>query len=99
MLIYLQNSEHWNVASNHGRSVASSIMGKKEPYSKTAIFWSAQGAQLRYVGNSHSSQFETVYIDGNADEKKVGSTSFKIARMLYADLSFFDVRSVCGILW
>jgi len=62
--------EHWNVAGNHGRSVASSIAGKSEPYNKTAIFWSAQGAQLRYVGSSRSSQYETVHIDGNPDEKK-----------------------------
>lgn len=37
------------VAGNHGRSVANTIAGKEEPYNKTAIFWSAQGAQLRYV--------------------------------------------------
>ncbi|KAK9895956.1 hypothetical protein P389DRAFT_196070 [Cystobasidium minutum MCA 4210] len=62
--------EHWNVAGNHGRSVASTICGKEEPYNKTAIFWSAQGAQLRYCGTSKSSKWEDVYVDGNPEELK-----------------------------
>lgn len=62
--------EHWNVAGNHGRSVASTITGKEEPYNKTAIFWSAQGAQLRYCGTSKSSKWDDIFIDGNPEELK-----------------------------
>jgi len=62
--------EHWNVAGNHGRSVAATIAGKGQPYNKTAIFWSAQGAQLRYVGSARSSQWEEIHLDGNPEELK-----------------------------
>ena len=79
--------EHWNVAGNHARCVATTITGGKEPYNKvssatprqlgrvdisaqTAIFWSAQGAQLRYVGSSKSSKWEDVHIDGTPEDLK-----------------------------
>ncbi|KDR78894.1 hypothetical protein GALMADRAFT_244538 [Galerina marginata CBS 339.88] len=42
--------EHWNVASNHGRAVGSTIAGKQQPFVKVPVFWSAQGQQLRYCG-------------------------------------------------
>jgi len=67
----LFNTGHWNVAGNHGRSVAATIAASDEtPFNKSAIFWSAQGAQLRYVGNSRSPQFKDVYIDGNPEDLK-----------------------------
>ncbi|KAL4762336.1 putative AIF-like mitochondrial oxidoreductase (Nfrl) [Aspergillus foveolatus] len=54
--------EHWNVAQNAGRSVASSIvhmlhntttsLQKAKPKVFIPIFWSALGAQLRYCGNT-----------------------------------------------
>ena len=34
--------EHWNVASNHGRAVGRTIMGKGEPFDKIPVFWSAR---------------------------------------------------------
>jgi len=37
-------------------------------FTKPAIFWSAQGEQLRYVGTGKSSQWQDVIIDGNVDE-------------------------------
>lgn len=43
--------EHWDVAQNSGRSVASTILGSKKP-GFIPIFWSALGAQLRYCGNT-----------------------------------------------
>ncbi|CED83795.1 flavo protein [Phaffia rhodozyma] len=61
--------EHWNVAANHGRAAAESIAGdpaNKKPFSKIPIFWSAQGAQLRYCGNSKG--FDDVYVNGDAAE-------------------------------
>ncbi|KAL4801931.1 hypothetical protein BDV18DRAFT_164442 [Aspergillus unguis] len=54
--------EHWNVAQNAGRSVASSILHtlnnktsslqSTKPKVFIPIFWSALGAQLRYCGNT-----------------------------------------------
>lgn len=45
-------------------------MGGKEPYNKTAIFWSAAGAQLRYCGSAKSKEWEDVIVQGNPDELK-----------------------------
>jgi NADPH-dependent 2,4-dienoyl-CoA reductase/sulfur reductase-like enzyme len=61
--------EHWNVASNQGRSVAKTIAGGDNVPDKIPIFWSALGAQLRYCG-SGGPQFNTVYVDGNPEELK-----------------------------
>ncbi|KAL4753399.1 hypothetical protein BDW72DRAFT_168947 [Aspergillus terricola var. indicus] len=53
--------EHWNVAQNAGRSVASSIvhmlhnntsLQTAKPKVFIPIFWSALGSQLRYCGNT-----------------------------------------------
>ncbi|KAL4930527.1 putative AIF-like mitochondrial oxidoreductase (Nfrl) [Aspergillus undulatus] len=54
--------EHWNVAQNAGRSVASTIVSSLsnnttsltniKPKVFIPIFWSALGAQLRYCGNT-----------------------------------------------
>jgi NADPH-dependent 2,4-dienoyl-CoA reductase/sulfur reductase-like enzyme len=49
----LTRIEHWNVAQNAGRSVATNIIN---PSAKAKafipIFWSALGSQLRYCGNT-----------------------------------------------
>jgi len=60
--------EHWNVASNHGRAVGRTIVGKGEPFGKIPIFWSAQGQQLRYAGNGQG--YEDVIINGSPEEMK-----------------------------
>ncbi|KIJ52598.1 hypothetical protein M422DRAFT_26172 [Sphaerobolus stellatus SS14] len=60
--------EHWNVASNHGRAVGRTIVGKGEPFGKVPIFWSAQGQQLRYAGNGVG--YEDVIIKGDPAELK-----------------------------
>jgi len=57
------------VAQNHGRAAASAIAGKPVPFDKTPIFWSSQGAQLRYVG--HGGGYDDIFIKGNPDEMKV----------------------------
>ncbi|GAA6014260.1 hypothetical protein JCM11491_005018 [Sporobolomyces phaffii] len=63
--------QHWNVASNHGRTIAHVVAtGDSQPYDKVAVFWSAQGQQLRYAGTSKASQWDDIYIDGNPDELK-----------------------------
>jgi len=64
--------EHWNVASNHGRSVGETI-GKRVDklavgFDKVPIFWSAQGQQLRYCGIDHG--FDDVILKGNPEELK-----------------------------
>lgn len=45
--------EHWNVAQNAGRSVGCHIASPKaKPKPFIPVFWSAQGQQLRYCGNT-----------------------------------------------
>lgn len=45
--------EHWNVAQNAGRTVASHIAGPTGGRHRfIPVFWSALGAQLRYCGNT-----------------------------------------------
>lgn len=64
--------EHWNVAGNHGRHVGQAIAtGKPVPYERVPIFWSSVGKGLRYVGSGAG--FDDSYLDGSADELKVGS--------------------------
>ncbi|GAA5904893.1 hypothetical protein JCM6882_003235 [Rhodosporidiobolus microsporus] len=63
--------QHWNVASNHGRAIAHHIAtGKREPFDKVAVFWSAQGQQLRYAGTSRASKWDDILIEGDAGELK-----------------------------
>ncbi|BGP42367.1 Apoptosis-inducing factor 1 [Rhodotorula kratochvilovae] len=63
--------QHWNVASNHGRAIAHYIATeKREPFDKVAIFWSAQGQQLRYAGTTKASDWDDLHIVGNPDELK-----------------------------
>ncbi|GAA5957243.1 hypothetical protein JCM21900_001204 [Sporobolomyces salmonicolor] len=63
--------QHWNVASNHGRCIAHLIAtGKEQPYDKIAVFWSAQGQQLRYAGTTQANTWDDVLVQGNADELK-----------------------------
>jgi len=60
--------EHWNVASNQGRSVGQTIAGKKKSFEKVPIFWSAQGGQLRYCG--YGAGYDDIIIFGNPAELK-----------------------------
>jgi NADH dehydrogenase FAD-containing subunit len=63
--------EHWNVAQNSGRSVASNIINpsaKAKPF--IPIFWSALGAQLRYCGNTMASGYDDLVIKGQPEEAK-----------------------------
>ncbi|GAA93726.1 uncharacterized protein L969DRAFT_43950 [Mixia osmundae IAM 14324] len=69
--------EHWNTAGNHGRAVAETLSGNKQAYSKQAIFWSAQGTQLRYVGTSEASQWQDVLVKGDPGELKFVAYYFK----------------------
>lgn len=62
--------EHWNVAQNAGRTVASHIVHPKaSPEFFTPVFWSALHSQLRYCGNT-THGFDDVVIQGNPDENK-----------------------------
>lgn len=65
--------EHWDVAQNHGRSVAAQInqpntpsSARKAAKSFTPVFWSAVGAQLRYCGNTPDG-YDDVVIKGETD--------------------------------
>ncbi|KAI9150369.1 Apoptosis-inducing factor 1 [Paramyrothecium foliicola] len=45
--------EHWNVAQNAGRAVATSITSPSiKSHQFVPVFWSALGSQLRYCGNT-----------------------------------------------
>jgi len=60
--------EHWNVAQNAGRTVASSILGvQKQPF--VPVFWSALGQQLRYCGSTHAG-FDDVVLLGETSPDK-----------------------------
>ncbi|KAK3395140.1 cytochrome P450 [Podospora didyma] len=63
--------EHWNVAQNAGRTVASHIVNPSvAPQFFTPVFWSALGAQLRYCGNTMASGWDDVVMQGSPDEGK-----------------------------
>ncbi|PRP84293.1 hypothetical protein PROFUN_08313 [Planoprotostelium fungivorum] len=61
--------EHWNVAQNHGRTAALHISGKPQPFTNVPIFWSAQGLQLRYCGNTVNG-YDDIVIQGSMEDKK-----------------------------
>jgi len=64
----LTRIEHWNVAQNAGRAVASAISGKRaEPF--IPIFWSALSGQLRYCGNTVNG-WDDLALQGNPAESK-----------------------------
>ncbi|KAH7121878.1 monodehydroascorbate reductase [Dactylonectria estremocensis] len=62
--------EHWNVAQQSGRVVASHIVNPSaEVEHFIPVFWSALGAQLRYCGNT-SNGWDDVVIQGDPAESK-----------------------------
>jgi hypothetical protein len=63
--------EHWNVAQNAGRAVASNIISPSAPpKSFIPIFWSALGSQLRYCGNTPNGWDELVLKEHTPGEAK-----------------------------
>ncbi|CAD6896892.1 unnamed protein product [Tilletia controversa] len=64
--------EHWNVAGAHGRLVGQVLAGKKTAGQASLqappFFWSAMGAQLRYVGSGERPGFDNVHVDGKPEE-------------------------------
>ncbi|KAL8731851.1 MAG: hypothetical protein Q9166_003135 [cf. Caloplaca sp. 2 TL-2023] len=66
----LTRIEHWNVAQNAGRSVAASIAKPSvAPKPFIPVFWSAQGSQLRYCGNTPNG-WDDLVLQGQPDEAK-----------------------------
>ncbi|KAL9578541.1 MAG: hypothetical protein Q9203_007057 [Teloschistes exilis] len=62
--------EHWNVAQNAGRSVAASIAKPSvAPKPFIPVFWSAQGSQLRYCGNTPNG-WDDLVLQGKLDDAK-----------------------------
>eukprot|EP01117_Protostelium_nocturnum_P016379 TRINITY_DN647_c0_g1_i1.p1 TRINITY_DN647_c0_g1~~TRINITY_DN647_c0_g1_i1.p1 ORF type:complete len:612 (-),score=252.09 TRINITY_DN647_c0_g1_i1:128-1786(-) len=61
--------EHWNVAQNQGRVAALNICGKERKFEHVPYFWSAQGQQIRYCGNTQSG-YDDVVVLGSMEEKK-----------------------------
>ncbi len=80
--------EHWNVAQNAGRSVAKTIShpGSK-PKSFIPTFWSAQGGQLRYCGNTPNG-WDDMILKGEPENSKFvayytkGDTVAAVASMM-----------------
>ncbi|KAG0656683.1 hypothetical protein C6P46_006985 [Rhodotorula mucilaginosa] len=70
--------QHWNVAGNHGRAIAHTIAtNQPKPFDKIAVFWSAQGQQLRYCGTTQASSYDDLYIDGKPEELNFVAYYFK----------------------
>ena len=67
----LTRIEHWNVAQNAGRTVASAITSSSSSSSKNFIpvFWSALGSQLRYCGNTPNG-WDDLVLQGEPQEGK-----------------------------
>lgn len=62
--------EHWNVAQNAGRTVASHISNPNlVNTSFIPVFWSALGAQMRYCGNTIGG-WDDVVLEGKVEEAK-----------------------------
>ncbi|KAL8688750.1 MAG: hypothetical protein Q9218_005414 [Villophora microphyllina] len=62
--------EHWNVAQNSGRSVAAHIAKPSvAPKPFIPVFWSAQGSQLRYCGNTPNG-WDDLVLQGKPDDAK-----------------------------
>ena len=62
--------EHWNVAQNQGRTVGLLLAkpnAKPKPF--IPIFWSALGAQLRYVGNTVNG-YDELILKGEPENNK-----------------------------
>ncbi|KAL7792566.1 hypothetical protein V8C37DRAFT_409907 [Trichoderma ceciliae] len=63
--------EHWNVAQNAGRAVASHIVDPSLSSQQfIPVFWSALGAQLRYSGNTMASGWDDLILDGDVAAAK-----------------------------
>lgn len=63
--------EHWNVALNSGRAVASNIIDPSAPPKAfIPIFWSALGSQLRYCGHTPDGFDELVLKEHTPGEAK-----------------------------
>ncbi|KAJ8062254.1 hypothetical protein OCU04_008802 [Sclerotinia nivalis] len=85
----LTRIEHWNVAQNAGRGVATHInkpTAKPKPF--IPIFWSALGSQLRYCGNTING-WDDLVLQGEPDEAKFvayyckGETVVAVATMQF----------------
>lgn len=62
--------EHWNVAQNSGRTVASRIVSPTSSrHDFIPVFWSALGAQLRYCGNTVNG-WDDLVLQGEPAEAK-----------------------------
>ncbi|KAH0564883.1 hypothetical protein GP486_001722 [Trichoglossum hirsutum] len=79
--------EHWNVAQNAGRAVATHISDPSAPpKSFIPFFWSALGGQLRYCGNTVGG-FDDMILKGSPEDAKFvayytkGETVLAVASM------------------
>jgi hypothetical protein len=82
--------EHWDVAINHGRSVANHIVKGDSfeggslsttlivGYTSTVFFWSAQGSQMRYAGTTAIEGFDDVIVQGSTDPKDPKFSAFYV---------------------
>ncbi|KAF7925233.1 hypothetical protein BELL_0362g00040 [Botrytis elliptica] len=85
----LARIEHWNVAQNSGRSVATHINNPSaKPKAFIPIFWSALGSQLRYCGNTING-WDDLVLQGEPEKAKFvayyckGETVVAVGTMQY----------------
>ena len=58
--------EHWTSAAGQAATVASTILGERQPYTETPYFWSDQfGVRLQMVGSTEGCT--TVELEGDSD--------------------------------
>ena len=91
--------EHWNVAQNAGRSVATTLTSpstKQKPF--IPVFWSALGSQLRYCGNTVSG-YDDVVLKGKPKEGSFAAYYTKDDTVLaVATMGMDPVMAKCKVL-
>ncbi|KAB8290789.1 hypothetical protein EYC80_008426 [Monilinia laxa] len=86
----LTRIEHWNVAQNSGRSVATHINDPSaSPKSFIPIFWSALGSQLRYCGNTPNG-WDDLVLQGEPENAKFVAYYFKGETVVAVGTMQFD---------
>eukprot|EP00834_Sanchytrium_tribonematis_P001192 NODE_27_length_39007_cov_1.590650.p7 type:complete len:543 gc:universal NODE_27_length_39007_cov_1.590650:13029-11401(-) len=95
--------EHWNVAQNHGRTIAYNIINSNAsqdliPYEHIPYFWTVQfGKSLRYCGHARPAN---VVIQGNIKQvlcHEIGPDELKFRAYFGNDSG--NVEAVASLMW
>jgi 3-phenylpropionate/trans-cinnamate dioxygenase ferredoxin reductase subunit len=76
--------EHWDVAFNHGKTVALNMLGKEQPHDVVPYFWSdlADWSSMSYVGPA--SDWDEIWWRGRAEDGKFTAWYLKDGRLAAA---------------